>query len=326
MGEEKGPAAPEGDADRRDRAAVLALLAPVTVITGHYGVGKTNLALNLALDAAEAGYEVILADLDVVNPYFRSTEYRTTLEAAGVRLVAPVFAEAGASLDVPSLTGGVEAALAEAYARAASEEPIAPSATSEEAPSSRQAERGQAKGASRPWLEAGDALSEARKYPWGARRAESDGTRGPDDREARPLRLIIDVGGDDAGATALGRFAPAVKAGPHALWYVANPYRNLTAGAEGALEVLREVEAKARLAASAVVANPHLKAETDASTVADALPTARAVAEAAGLPLTFVTAPKRLAQRERDELRAQARDAFVYPVDVVVRTPWETES
>lgn len=314
MGEEKAPAASEGDADRRDRAAVLALLAPVTVITGHYGVGKTNLALNLALDAAEAGYEVILADLDVVNPYFRSTEYRTTLEAAGVRLVAPVFAEAGASLDVPSLTGGVEAALAEAYARAASEEPIAPSATSEEAPSSRQAERGQAKGGARPWLATT------------TRRAESDGTRGPDDREARPLRLIIDVGGDDAGATALGRFAPAVEAGPHALWYVVNPYRNLTAGAEGALEVLREVEAKARLAASAVVANPHLKAETDASTVADALPTARAVAEAAGLPLAFVTAPKRLAQRERNELRAQAQDAFVYPVDVVVRTPWETES
>lgn len=276
MGDRNAPAAPEGDADRCDRAAVLALLAPVTVIAGHYGVGKTNLALNLALDAAATGYEVILADLDVVNPYFRSTEYRAALEAAGVRLVAPVFAEAGASLDVPSLTGGVEAALAEAYARAAKEAPTTPSAASGEAP--------------------------------------------------RPLRLIIDVGGDDVGAAALGRFAPAVKAGPHALWYVANPYRNLTAGAEGALEVLREVEAKARLAASAVVANPHLKAETDASTVADALPTARAVAEEAGLPLAFVTAPKRLARRERDELRAQAQDAFVYPVDVVVRTPWETES
>ena len=320
MGDRNAPAAPEGDADRRDRAAVLALLAPVTVIAGHYGVGKTNLALNLALDAAATGYEVILADLDVVNPYFRSTEYRAALEAAGVRLVAPVFAEAGASLDVPSLTGGVEAALAEAYARAAKEAPTTPSAASEEAPRSPQAQRDHAKGTSRLWLEAT------------TRRAEPGASGGPDDREdhedsaPRPLRLIIDVGGDDVGAAALGRFAPAVKAGPHALWYVANPYRNLTAGAEGALEVLREVEAKARLAASAVVANPHLKAETDAFTVADALPTARAVAEEAGLPLAFVTAPKRLARRERDELRAQAQDAFVYPVDVVVRTPWETES
>ena len=177
MGEEQAPAASEGNAGARGRTAVLASLAPVTVIVGHYGVGKTNLALNLAIDAAQAGYEVVLADLDVVNPYFRSSEYRGALEAAGARLVAPVFSEAGTSLDVPSLTGGVAAAIAEAYARAA--EP-----------------------------------------------------------SARPFRLIIDVGGDDAGATALGRFSAAIAAGPHALWYVVNPYRSLTPGAAEALAVL----------------------------------------------------------------------------------------
>ena len=190
MGEEQAPAASEGNAGARGRTAVLASLAPVTVIVGHYGVGKTNLALNLAIDAAQAGYEVVLADLDVVNPYFRSSEYRGALEAAGARLVAPVFSEAGTSLDVPSLTGGVAAAIAEAYARAA--EPGAP-----------------------------------------------------------PFRLIIDVGGDDAGATALGRFSAAIAAGPHALWYVVNPYRSLTPGAAEALAVLGEVEAKARLRATA---------------------------------------------------------------------------
>lgn len=256
-----------GDRDAADAAAVLAALAPVTVICGHYGVGKTNLALNLALDAAAAGYEVTLADLDVVNPYFRASEYRGALEAAGARLVAPVFSEAGASLDVPSLTGGVAAAIDEAHARAL------------------------------------DAAG-----------------------EARPFRLIIDAGGDDVGATALGRFAARVAAGPHALWYVANPYRSLTAGPEDAVAVLREVEAKSRLVATAVAANPHLKAETDAGVVARAIPEAREVARLAGLPLAFVTAPKRLARQERDELRGQAGGALVYPVGVVVRTPWETES
>ena len=297
MGEEQAPAASEGNAGARGRTAVLASLAPVTVIVGHYGVGKTNLALNLAIDAAQAGYEVVLADLDVVNPYFRSSEYRGALEAAGARLVAPVFSEAGTSLDVPSLTGGVAAAIAEAYARAAE----AAAAQPEEAPSPRQAERGQAE-------------EEARPRP---------ATTEPG---APPYRLIIDVGGDDAGATALGRFSAAIAAGPHALWYVVNPYRSLTPGAAEALAVLGEVEAKARLRATALVANAHLKADTDAAVVARALPAAGEAARAAGLPLAFATAPKRLARQELDELSAQVPGAFVYPVEVVVRTPWETES
>ena len=99
-----------------DQAARLPFpLAPVTVVTGHYGVGKTNFALNLALDAAAAGYRVTLADMDVVNPYFRSNEYRDLLEEAGVRLIAPVFGHAGTSLDVPSVTGELAVAAAEAY-------------------------------------------------------------------------------------------------------------------------------------------------------------------------------------------------------------------
>lgn len=73
---------------------------PITVICGHYGCGKTNLALNLALEAAGSG-PVTLVDLDVVNPYFRSSDYRGILKESGVRLIAPVFA--GTTLDTPTL-------------------------------------------------------------------------------------------------------------------------------------------------------------------------------------------------------------------------------
>lgn len=73
----------------------------ITVICGHYGCGKTNLTLNLALEAARQGGPVTVADLDVVNPYFRSSEYKDLLEKAGIRLVAPVFA--GTTLDTPTL-------------------------------------------------------------------------------------------------------------------------------------------------------------------------------------------------------------------------------
>ena len=75
--------------------------ARITVICGHYGCGKTNLALNLSLEAAAAGERVTVADLDIVNPYFRSSEYGGLLQERGVRLIAPVFA--GTTLDTPTL-------------------------------------------------------------------------------------------------------------------------------------------------------------------------------------------------------------------------------
>ena len=82
-------------------------LKPVTVITGHYGVGKTNLAINLALDARYAGMEVRVADLDIVNPYFRSSDYRRLLEDAGVQVIAPRYA--GTTLDAPAISAAIAA-------------------------------------------------------------------------------------------------------------------------------------------------------------------------------------------------------------------------
>ena len=73
----------------------------VSIITGHYGTGKTELSVNLALALAAEGKRVMLADLDIVNPYFRSSEYGGLLEEQGVRLIAPVFA--GTTLDTPTL-------------------------------------------------------------------------------------------------------------------------------------------------------------------------------------------------------------------------------
>lgn len=73
---------------------------PITIICGHYGCGKTNLALNLTLEAAGEG-PATLVDMDVVNPYFRSSDYGGILRERGVRLIAPVFA--GTTLDTPTL-------------------------------------------------------------------------------------------------------------------------------------------------------------------------------------------------------------------------------
>lgn len=74
----------------------------IFVITGHYGAGKTNFTINLALAKRKEGKTVTVADLDIVNPYFRVTQYEDVLTKHGVDLVTSVHNRLGV-LDIPSL-------------------------------------------------------------------------------------------------------------------------------------------------------------------------------------------------------------------------------
>ena len=86
----------------------------ITVLFGNYGSGKTELSLNFALALAEKSRSVALVDLDIVNPYFRSSEHTELLESRSIRVIAPVFANT--AVDVPSLPPDVYAAFGYEYA------------------------------------------------------------------------------------------------------------------------------------------------------------------------------------------------------------------
>jgi len=73
----------------------------LSIVTGHYGTGKTEFAVNLALALAQEGKPVMMADLDIVNPYFRSRERRQMLESAGIELISS--SQACSDADVPAL-------------------------------------------------------------------------------------------------------------------------------------------------------------------------------------------------------------------------------
>ena len=73
----------------------------LTLFAGHYGSGKTNIAVNYALHLAKENKKVCIADLDIVNPYFRTADSAKELEAAGVHLVRPMFANT--NVDLPAL-------------------------------------------------------------------------------------------------------------------------------------------------------------------------------------------------------------------------------
>ena len=88
---------------------MLEQLKRIVVVVGHYGSGKTNLAVNLALDYKKMGQNVTLVDLDIVNPYFRSADFAGLMEEQGIGMIAPVYA--GSNLDIPALTAHLDVAI-----------------------------------------------------------------------------------------------------------------------------------------------------------------------------------------------------------------------
>ncbi len=87
----------------------------VVVVCGHYGSGKTNLAVNLAVDAAGKGEKVYLADVDIVNPYFRAADAVSMLEDAGVTPLIPEFANS--NVDIPALPPRLSALISDGDGR-----------------------------------------------------------------------------------------------------------------------------------------------------------------------------------------------------------------
>ena len=73
----------------------------INIITGHYGSGKTNVSVNMALDLAEKGEKVTVVDLDIVNPYFRTADFKELFGEHNISLTVPTYANS--NLDIPAL-------------------------------------------------------------------------------------------------------------------------------------------------------------------------------------------------------------------------------
>ena len=232
----------------------------ITVLVGHAGTGKTNVALGLALAEARAGHTVTLADLDVVNPYFRSSDYPELLREAGVRLIAPVMARS--TLDTPSLTGELDAAIGQTAA-----DPNA--------------------------------------------------------------RLILDVGGDDDGATTIGRWSRLLAdAGAYVL-YVVSAFRALTQTPAEAAAMLPDIEDHAHLRANAVLNTSNLGDETTLDHVRHGRAFAREVAALCNIPLAATVVPQVAAgTMDADRVIEALTEGEQDPEPLLlmprlVRTPWD---
>lgn len=77
----------------------------VRIITGHYGSGKTEISINYAVKLSELGKKVAIADLDIVNPYFRSRECESLFKEKNIELLGFTLKEQG--MDLPALSANV---------------------------------------------------------------------------------------------------------------------------------------------------------------------------------------------------------------------------
>lgn len=194
----------------------------ITLLCGHYGSGKTNIALNMAYELKNSYNNVAIADLDIVNPYFRTTDSADELKEKGIKLIASEYA--GSNVDIPALPQ-------EMYSLT-------------------------------------------------------------DDKS---VKAVIDVGGDDRGALALGRIISKIlEENDFEAFLVINKFRPLTPDVESTLEVMAEIENAGNFKFTGIINNSNLGVITTAEDVLSSVEYAHSVASATGLPLVATTVDEKL--------------------------------
>lgn len=187
----------------------------LTLFCGHYGSGKTNIAVNVALSLKKTCDKVAIADLDIVNPYFRTKDRQKELQDAGITLICSEFANS--NVDFPAMPQ-------ELYA-----------------------------------------ITDDRSYT-----------------------AVLDIGGDERGALALGRLAPMiVEENNYEMLLVINKFRPLTPDAESVMEVMAEIEAACHIPFTGIVNNSNLGDETTADVVLSSVKYADEVSKLTGLPVVM---------------------------------------
>lgn len=207
----------------------------VNIFCGHYGSGKTNLAINYAVYLKEKGLDVSIADIDIVNPYFRTKDSEDELRNKGIDVISLPFANT--NVDLPALPPEVYSLV-----------------------------------------------------------------------QNKSRYAVFDVGGDDRGAYALGRYVPSIlEENNYNMFFVANFYRPLTKTAEEAFEVMREIEEACKIKFTAIINNSNLGEETKAEDIIRTFEKAEKLCEISGLPLEFTSCNESIDLESTFKLKLQKK-------------------
>jgi hypothetical protein len=246
-------------------------LKRVNIFCGGFGSGKTEVAVNFSLRMRELGREVAIADLDIVNLYFRSREVRDQLRSYGIEVIAPSGALANADLPiiVPEIKGAIEG----------------------------QGMKDEGRGMN----------AEVPKVESPASTVQS-----------QPL-VVLDLGGDPAGARVMASLAEAMRPEDYSGLFVLNSRRPFTATVDAAQRMMAGISEAARINVDRIVVNSHLVDETTPDVIHEGIALGEALAQRTGARIAFVAV-------QRDLLDRFDADKCGYPVMVIDRLmlkPWE---
>lgn len=189
----------------------------VNIFAGHYGSGKTNIAVSFAKRLASEGKKVVVCDLDIVNPYYRTKDSEDDLKNYGIELLSSPFASS--NVDLPALPSSFYRIV-----------------------------------------------------------------------EEKDSYFVLDVGGDDRGALALGRYVPGIKEeNDYDMFFIVNFLRPLSRDAEAAVEVMAEIKAACGIDFTAIINNTNLGSETTENIIKDGYNEAIRLSRKSGLPVAYNT-------------------------------------
>lgn len=215
----------------------------IKAVVGHYGSGKTEIAMAMALLARAQGQDTTLCDMDIVNPFFRSAEQHDKMKNAGIRTINPPYALTG--LDLPVLSAEVQSIF---------------------------------------------------------------GTPGES--------VVLDIGGDDAGAAALGRYKPHFDKEGCDVFYVVNLFRPFSETKEKIIAMMDRIARRSRLAPSGLINNTNLGAETQAEHILAGQRVLDAVSSETGVPIVAISG----LQSVLDTLPSM--DAPLFPIERLTMPEW----
>lgn len=216
----------------------------IRIIIGHYGSGKTEFSINYALELNKQGKKVAIADLDVVNVYFRSREKAELLEEKGIKVIGASIK--GNALDLPAISGEVLTPL-----------------------------------------------------------------------QDKSYDTILDVGGDPAGARALGRYHEYFIEGDYDMFFVLNANRPDTGTVEAALQYVRQIEDTSRAKVTGIINNTHMLKSTTIDDIINGYQLALELSELTGIPLKYNIVLEELAPLLPKDMVGE-----VFPIELYMREEW----